>query len=1094
MDGRQITVFTWLHVSDIHAGHGSRSDRWDQGMVLQALLRDAERARRRDVPAPDAIFVTGDIAYSGGALTSPGSDGEYDIARRWLLELATAVGVTQERIFLVPGNHDVTRATPGKDREQFRLIERLRSGAESLDEALAYPSDRCLLETRLHGYRKLASAFAEGCDQLYWARRFKTVTGKSIRVIGFDTALLANDHRDHGQLRLGKEQLACALTPGRIEPDEIVIALAHHPFSWLADHREVISWVRAHVHLVLCGHVHQAESMQLRLGGGSDFVQIVAGASHTEADDPAGHGYNFASIAVGPAGGLSVRVWPRAWSEPNQDFRLDIANVADGTSSAEHTLRLRLAASPRAGLAVRLAEAELAAASTPGMLDDLVTLLTAQGITFELVERTDAHLDLIVVDPSSLMPRALYVSVIAGAVTVDKLDDVVVRARAKRSHGHTLVLHDSSSALPANAEVELMRVAEFRDRLLHVPTAGRFVIGTLAAEALARSYHIDEVFIPPDAVPTRPDDEMEDRFWETRVPALELVDTFLADPARRVLFVLGGYGSGKSALMAHLVRRDATDDGARVAYIPLRLVATSGITTLASAAARQLRVLARDPTHRIVVLLDGLDELPNAMDPRAKRANMLEILQAARHADKLIVTARTSYFRGLADFWNLFERDGDAGLWSRLARHIPEGGGRPGVSAIILREFCSAQVEEYVLRVVLARGLDSASAKRFIAAMDAADSFGAYREMARNPLYLFLLVNTQPWEVSDVGCFADVLALFVRYWLQRDIEKGPSRWLLSMSDREELIAEVAWEMFRTRQQSMTFDTLDHLVTRYFEADAGKFANASELDAIKLDLQTTGVFTSIGGLLIFSVPAYLDYFVARRCLEGRWGRPPQLPSIAQARLWLGLVETGHAQTIPPMRERCEWDVMVEAAKTDGSAVDLSQPITLPPHGVLCGEALRAATRRTTALMWPVVNSGDPLMRAVIQLALYPRRRQHHPDERRAYLLIANALGLHARAATTLVQRVTKWLATFPPDQPPGLIIYKDDRPATPTALLSVMMLMAPRGSVIDLVYWDCSVARFEELMHSLDAVRQPETAGDARWFTDFGEGRPPRPQA
>ena len=138
-------------------------------------------------------------------LIPPGSDGEYAIARRWLHELAAAVGVTQDRIFLVPGNHDVARAAPGKDRALFRLIERLRSGAERLDDALADPGDRSLLENRLHGYREFASGFAEGCDQLYWAHRFITVAGQSIPVIGFDTALLANDHLDHGQLWLGKE-------------------------------------------------------------------------------------------------------------------------------------------------------------------------------------------------------------------------------------------------------------------------------------------------------------------------------------------------------------------------------------------------------------------------------------------------------------------------------------------------------------------------------------------------------------------------------------------------------------------------------------------------------------------------------------------------------------------------------------------------------------------------------------------------------------------------------------------------------------------------------------------------------------------------
>jgi hypothetical protein len=60
------------------------------------------------------------------------------------------------------------------------------------------------------------------------------------------------------------------LTPGTIGSDELVLVLAHHPFSWLADGRDAASWVRAHAHVHLTGHVHEAESAQFRRGGGTE--------------------------------------------------------------------------------------------------------------------------------------------------------------------------------------------------------------------------------------------------------------------------------------------------------------------------------------------------------------------------------------------------------------------------------------------------------------------------------------------------------------------------------------------------------------------------------------------------------------------------------------------------------------------------------------------------------------------------------------------------------------------------------------------------------------------------------------------------------
>lgn len=57
---------TWLHVSDLHFGHGDAHYRFDQSGVTTAILRNAESMAKRIGP-PDLIFVTGDIAFSGQA-------------------------------------------------------------------------------------------------------------------------------------------------------------------------------------------------------------------------------------------------------------------------------------------------------------------------------------------------------------------------------------------------------------------------------------------------------------------------------------------------------------------------------------------------------------------------------------------------------------------------------------------------------------------------------------------------------------------------------------------------------------------------------------------------------------------------------------------------------------------------------------------------------------------------------------------------------------------------------------------------------------------------------------------------------------------
>jgi predicted MPP superfamily phosphohydrolase len=345
------TLFSWIHLSDIHFGHGAPSDRYDQKMVLERLRRDLDDARSEDKgppQKPDAILVTGDIAFSGGGRDPK----EYTDATAWLLRVAGQVGLGAGAVFVVPGNHDVNRGKD-KDRNTARLVNALRGGVDELDTALADAGDRKLLEDRMRGYLDFATAFAPAClqdkpeGQPFWVHRF-VKNGLTVRLAGLDTALLCAGDDDEGKLRLGKQQLHDAFVepPGK---GEVVIALSHHPLGWLApaDSRSAGDWIRGNVHVHLSGHVHEAQSEEVRGGGArGGMVRVVAGASHNERQPeswiPAGHGYNWAALVADDAGDVTLRVWPRRWSDGTTDFRLDNALVPRGKTWAEHPLPVEL--------------------------------------------------------------------------------------------------------------------------------------------------------------------------------------------------------------------------------------------------------------------------------------------------------------------------------------------------------------------------------------------------------------------------------------------------------------------------------------------------------------------------------------------------------------------------------------------------------------------------------------------------------------------------------------------------------------------------------------------------------------------------------
>lgn len=89
---------TWLHVSDFPIRGG---DSYDQDVVLRALVKGVADDRGQG-PKPDVIFATGDIAHSG-------KEQEYAIASKFFDALLAAAKPSKDRLFVIPGNHDVDR-------------------------------------------------------------------------------------------------------------------------------------------------------------------------------------------------------------------------------------------------------------------------------------------------------------------------------------------------------------------------------------------------------------------------------------------------------------------------------------------------------------------------------------------------------------------------------------------------------------------------------------------------------------------------------------------------------------------------------------------------------------------------------------------------------------------------------------------------------------------------------------------------------------------------------------------------------------------------------------------------------------------------
>ena len=202
----------------------------------------------------DCIFCTGDVAQSGKAE-------EYKLATEFFHRLSEMTRVPIERIFTVPGNHDVERA---RLSQAFRLS---LPNAPAVDRFFSSEEDLSIGLRPLHNYIEFErQVFGRSWTPSipYISSQF-SVRGLTLAVVGFNTTWLARDDSQKGMLVLGHALIQKTLEKVSQSKPDIVIAVMHHPTSWLAKHeRDLIQGVLSErASFVLHGHVRASGGYEI---------------------------------------------------------------------------------------------------------------------------------------------------------------------------------------------------------------------------------------------------------------------------------------------------------------------------------------------------------------------------------------------------------------------------------------------------------------------------------------------------------------------------------------------------------------------------------------------------------------------------------------------------------------------------------------------------------------------------------------------------------------------------------------------------------------------------------------------------------------
>lgn len=267
-----MRTIRWLHISDFHL---RESETWSQDAVLAAMLSDIRQRVAKGLVF-DFILATGDLTFSG-------QESEYALFETFIGDLATATSLTRDKIFCVPGNHDIDR------NRQKMCFTGARSRLQSESDIYSFLYSEEERETLLMRQRRFQEFQERGFPTQV---RDKTEDGLGyvsvvdvddikVAIVGLNSAWLAEGGAsDHGRLLLGECQVTKALEIVKQVNPHIVIGMAHHPFALLSefDRPPTQQRVEDACHFFHCGHLHAPDASKVVTHSGH-CLTLAAGAS-----------------------------------------------------------------------------------------------------------------------------------------------------------------------------------------------------------------------------------------------------------------------------------------------------------------------------------------------------------------------------------------------------------------------------------------------------------------------------------------------------------------------------------------------------------------------------------------------------------------------------------------------------------------------------------------------------------------------------------------------------------------------------------------------------------------------------------------------
>jgi predicted MPP superfamily phosphohydrolase len=224
---------TWLHISDIHF---LAQNEWRDSATRASLLSYLKSTFDNDSSLkPDLIFCTGDIAF--GEVSSASMSNQYIQAKDFFDELLGICGsngpLPKNRLYVVPGNHDVNRKTVNSfaQRTLTSMAIDAAKHVEEINQAFNNNTNE-IRDTikRLDEYSNFVSEYLphqQDSEGRHHYARVVDIDGMKIGVAGFNSAWSCSGNEDDRHIWLAAKWQFNAANQALAHAD-IRVGLVHH--------------------------------------------------------------------------------------------------------------------------------------------------------------------------------------------------------------------------------------------------------------------------------------------------------------------------------------------------------------------------------------------------------------------------------------------------------------------------------------------------------------------------------------------------------------------------------------------------------------------------------------------------------------------------------------------------------------------------------------------------------------------------------------------------------------------------------------------------------------------------------------------------